>query len=189
MYQNICVFCGSNYGYDDNYHQIADQLGQYIAKHHQTLIYGGGKEGLMGTVSHSAFKDGADVIGIVPNILANEGLVGSMTQTIQVDTMSERKLKMMQMADAFVVLPGGFGTFEELFQTLSWSQLGIHQKPVGILNIDHFYDPLIKLIYVAITEGFIPMSNLKLFVQDSEVNGLFDKLNHFQPTPNNKPIG
>ena len=144
---SICVFCGSSLGNDPIYKQIAQATGQAIAEQGLTLTYGGGRSGLMGVVADSAIKAGGQVIGVIPNALVDRELAHTgLTALHVVNDMHERKTKMAELADAFIALPGGAGTLEEIFEQWTWSQLGIHQKPCAFLNIDGFYDGVIQTI-------------------------------------------
>ncbi|MEC8567123.1 MAG: TIGR00730 family Rossman fold protein [Pseudomonadota bacterium] len=152
---SICVFCGSSLGNDPIYKQIAQATGQAIAEQGLTLIYGGGRSGLMGVVADSAIKAGGQVIGVIPNALVDRELAHTgLTALHVVNDMHERKTKMAELADAFIALPGGAGTLEEIFEQWTWSQLGIHQKPCAFLNIDGFYDGVIQTIQDSVNRGF-----------------------------------
>lgn len=152
---SICVFCGSSLGNDPIYKQIAQATGQAIAEQGLTLIYGGGRSGLMGVVADSAIQAGGQVIGVIPNALVDRELAHTgLTALHVVNDMHERKTKMAELADAFIALPGGAGTLEEIFEQWTWSQLGIHQKPCAFLNIDGFYDGLIQTIHDSVNRGF-----------------------------------
>ncbi|MDT7015087.1 LOG family protein [Levilactobacillus namurensis] len=132
-------------------------LGQYLAAHHHPVVYGGGKEGLMGTIAESTMAAGGEVIGIIPTFLQEMGLAKmDVTRLIQTSTMDERKDEMLRQADAFIVLPGGFGTFEEFTTMLSWSQLNVHQKPIALFNINHYFDDLVAMMQKSCDEGFAP---------------------------------
>lgn len=152
----MCVFCGSAIGARASYGEAAHQIGQDLAHHGLTLIYGGGSTGLMGLVADSALRHGGDVIGIMPQALKDREIDHrGLTQMIIVNSMHERKAKMAELADAFVALAGGFGTYEELFEIITWAQLGIHSKPIVLLNTDGYYDALLQMIRHSVDEGFI----------------------------------
>ncbi|GAB7168526.1 TIGR00730 family Rossman fold protein [Lactiplantibacillus plantarum] len=154
---NICVFCGSNSGLDPAFSDKTVALGQYLAANDYQLVYGGGDHGLMGKVAKATMDAGGRVIGIIPHFLvARELAFKDVTTFIETRTMTERKEKMLHLADAFIVLPGGFGTFEEFLQMLSWSQMDIHQKPIALYNIDGFYDDLVAMLQKTADLGFAP---------------------------------
>lgn len=154
--KSIVVFCGSKEGYNEAYRESAYELGKILALRHIRVIYGGARVGLMGAVADGALENGGTVIGVIPYFLktkevAHEGL----TELITVDSMHERKLKMYDMADGAITLPGGWGTMDETFEMLSWSLLGLHSKPVGLLNVGGFYDALKALSDLMVQEGFL----------------------------------
>lgn len=185
--RSICVFCGSNTGYDEKYKKTTIELADYLAVHHYRLVYGGGRLGLMGVLGNEMLNKGGDVLGVIPKVLVNEKLTRiSNDKIITTADISERKQYMLDASDAFIALPGGFGTFEEFLTMLSWSQINLHQKPLALLNIDGFYDPLIQLLKQACDAGFAPKENLNLFVSSNHVPELFDQLAKFQHTQPNK---
>lgn len=169
--KNICVFCGSSSGAQQVYTEKAKELGLLIAKQQRQLIYGGGNVGLMGVIADEVMNSGGQVTGVIPHFLfewevGHEGL----TVLIKVDSMHERKLKMSELADGFIAMPGGFGTLEELGETLTWVQLSIIQKPVGILNVNGFYDHLVAQLDHMVKEKFLKPENRALvLVSDSPV--------------------
>ncbi|XVE72017.1 hypothetical protein DITRI_Ditri11bG0004900 [Diplodiscus trichospermus] len=145
--EKIYVFCRANYGKDESYVKETDRLGEVLGKRGINLIYGGGSLGLMGCVSTAAAMHGRRVLGIVPSTFIEKNLIGKTCEKeLKVATMHERLLKMMEFGDAFIALLGGFGTLEELFQIVSWAQLNIHQKPVGVLNVNGFFDGLLSFL-------------------------------------------
>lgn len=156
MIKNICVFCGSNPGTNPAYSQHARALGQHMAQRGIGLVYGGSRLGLMGDVAHAALDAGGEVIGVIPgNLLAREIAMTSLTQLRVVKDMAERKAMMMDLADAFIALPGGFGTLDELFEVVTLLQIGLHAKPVGLLNTAAYYDHLLAFTQRAVTDGFV----------------------------------
>ncbi|WP_024747615.1 TIGR00730 family Rossman fold protein [Levilactobacillus namurensis] len=172
--KNVCVFCGSNHGLDPAFKQQTVALGQYLAAHHHPVVYGGGKEGLMGTIAESTMAAGGEVIGIIPTFLQEMGLAKmDVTRLIQTSTMDERKDEMLRQADAFIVLPGGFGTFEEFTTMLSWSQLNVHQKPIALFNINHYFDDLVAMMQKSCDEGFAPQANMDLFLAADNIPAMF----------------
>lgn len=176
-FSNICVFCGSSAGVDDLYARQAAALGAEIARRGYGLVYGGGNLGLMGAVSRAAFAGGANVFGIIPGPLAAKEIAGETIGRIEVvETMHQRKARMAELSDAFVTLPGGIGTLEELFETISWIQLGIHNKPMGLLNVNGFFDHLLQMLQFQIDQGFIPDRYRSLLVVSTEPAELIDGL-------------
>lgn len=179
--KRICVFCGSSSGNQEIYAAKARELGQLMAAKGIGLVYGAGGIGLMGTVADSVLEENGEVIGIIPYALATKERAHISASMRVVNTMHERKAMMADLSDAFIALPGGFGTFEELLETITWGQLGIHQKPIGLLNVAGYYDPLLAMIDRGISEGFILPKYRGLLTADSEVEPLLEKLLHYQP--------
>jgi len=182
MIKRITVFCGSSLGNENVYALQANQLGKTLAKQNIELVYGGAKIGLMGAVADGALSEGGKVIGVLPKFLrskeiAHEGL----TELILVDSMHERKTKMNELCDGVVALPGGFGTLEEFFEMLTWGQLGLHQKPVAVLNINGFYDSLISLVQTMVDKGLLKEVNQKMFLVSDNINDLLNKMRSYVP--------
>ena len=180
--KNITVFCGSSDGNSNIYGEVAFALGAYLANQRIGLVYGGAKVGLMGKVAQGVLENGGKVIGVLPDFLrtkevAHEGL----TELILVETMHERKMKMHELSDGAIALAGGFGTFEELFELLTWGQLGLHNKPIGILNTNSFYDNLILMIRNMVQEGFLKEANEKMLLVETSFELLIDKMKNYQP--------
>ncbi|MES2702883.1 MAG: TIGR00730 family Rossman fold protein [Bacteroidota bacterium] len=182
--KSIVVFCGSAEGYDESYREAAMELGAMLAERKIRIVYGGAKVGLMGAVADGALENGGEVIGVIPSFLqttevAHEGL----TELITVATMHERKLKMYELSDGIIAMPGGWGTMEELFEMLTWSQLGLHRKPVGLLNINGFYDALKALCDNMVTEGFLNeyVSGTLLSARTGE--DLLVQMENYEPLP------
>lgn len=186
--KRICVYAGSNPGVHPLYTETARELGAEIARRGYELVYGGSTMGLMGSTADAVLEQGGTAIGVMPRgLFRGEMAHRSLTQFYETADMHERKAKMAELSDAFIALPGGYGTFEELFEALSWGQLGIHQKPVGILNIDGYYTPLVQLVEQAVSAGFMPATHRELLLVDSTPAGLLDKLAAYQrPTLANK---
>jgi len=154
--KNVCVFAGSGAGRIPEYAAAAAGLGRLLAERKLTLVYGGGSTGLMGAVADGALKAGGKVIGVIPTDLTGIELDHKgLTEMIVTGDMHSRKAKMHRLSDGFIALPGGIGTFDELFEALCWAQLGFHAKPCGLLNIKGYYDPLLKLVKNAVDEGFV----------------------------------
>ena len=181
--KSICVYCGSSDKIDPSYPKAAYELGNLIAAREIKLVYGAGSTGLMGAVADGCLENGGEVIGVIPKIfntpnLAHQGL----TELVIVDDMHQRKACLAELSDAFVALPGGFGTLEELFEILTWAQIGLHQKPVGLLNIRQYFKPLIAMIDQANAEGFIYHEHQALFTAADDPHVLVDALaNHDHP--------
>src|SRR5215470_7896177 len=173
----ICIFCGSQVGTNGLYRQAAIALGQLLVRHGYGLVYGGGHIGLMGVIADAVLASGGEVIGVIPeSMVARELAHTGLTQLQVVSGMHARKARMAELADAFIALPGGYGTFEELFEVITWAQLGIHAKPVGLLNTAGYYDPLARLIEHAIETGFIRPEHRDLIVVEERPAALLDRL-------------
>jgi uncharacterized protein (TIGR00730 family) len=178
----ICVFCGSSPGFDPVYREIASELGREIARRRLRLVYGGGNIGLMGTLADAVLEAGGEVVGVIPQALVDKEVAhGGLSELIIVGTMHERKARMADMADAFVAMPGGFGTFEEFCEVVTWTQLGVHAKPSGVLNVNGFYDPLLALFDRALADGFLRTEHRGLVLTDRTVNGILDKIAESRP--------
>jgi len=159
---NICVFCGSASGYNPVHAKAAENFGDALARNSHRLIYGGGNVGLMGILADAVLKNKGEVIGIIPGFLEQREVGHRGITSLEVVTsMHERKKRMADLSEAFVALPGGWGTLEELAEILTWKQLGLIHQPIGILNINHFFDPLIDQMQKMVDEGFLPPVNLK----------------------------
>lgn len=178
--KRICVFCGSSSGNREIYVAKARELGQSMAAKGIDLVYGAGGIGLMGAVADAVIEAKGEVLGVIPYALATKERAHPAANMRVVNTMHERKAMMAELSDAFVALPGGFGTFEELLETITWGQLGIHQKPIGLLNVAGYYDPLLEMIDRAVKEGFILPRYQNLMVADAEVEPLLEKLFRYQ---------
>lgn len=175
--RSICIFCGSSPGNRPEYLQLARATGRLIAERGLTLVYGGGKVGLMGAVADAALAAGGRVVGIIPQMLLDRE-VGhpGLSELHVVGTMSERKLMMLELSDAFLTLPGGIGTLDELFEAWTWTQLGLHDKPSGLLNYRGYYDALIQFFDLAVAEGFQRPRHRAALLVDTEAEGLLDQL-------------
>jgi uncharacterized protein (TIGR00730 family) len=179
--KSICVFCGSADAVHNDYRSAARQLGRVLAERGLRLIYGGGKTGLMGEVADGVLEAGGDVIGvIIPSMnttsLAHDGLT-SMEVPL---TMHARKARMHELADGYIALPGGFGTFDELFETVTWAQTGAHEKPVGLLNVKNYYAPLLAAIDHAVAEGFIFKEHRDALLLSSDPHQLLDAMAKYE---------
>lgn len=186
--KRVCVFAGSNVGLSPEYEQKAIQLGKLIASKDFELVYGGSKIGLMGRVADAVLAAGGKVTGVMPqNLFKGEMVHSGLTELHEVGNMHERKALMSELADSYIALPGGLGTFEELFEVISWSQLGIHKKPVGVLNVLSFYQPIAEMLKQAVESGFMQETNLGLVIFEEEPELLINKIiNYIPPKQVNK---
>ncbi|MEP5254747.1 MAG: TIGR00730 family Rossman fold protein [Winogradskyella arenosi] len=182
--KSIAVFCGSSDGNDPQIINEAFQLGQTIAQKGMALVYGAAKIGLMGKVAEGALNAKGDVIGIIPNFLKTKEIVHTgLSELIITDNMHDRKVIMYDKSDGFIIIPGGFGTMDEFFEITTWGQLGLHTKPIGILNSNGYYDALIAQSKMMVERGFLKQENLDAVVIDSTIEGLLEKMNNYQPLP------
>ncbi len=185
--QSLCVFCGASAGNRDAYREAATALGSLIAGRGMELIYGGGNVGLMGVVANACLDAGGRVTGVIPASLVGREVAGEpvehtgLTRLEIVDSMHVRKARMAQLADGFIALPGGFGTFEELFEILTWAQLGFHRKPIGLLDVAGYFEPLRMLCDRAVNEGFLPPDNRELLLIASHPTALLGIMGAYQP--------
>ena len=180
--QSICVFCGSNAGVTPVYAEAATALGETLARQDIRVVYGGGSVGLMGALASAAMRAGGEVIGVIPAALDRREIADrSITELHVVQTMHERKALMAELSDAFIALPGGYGTFEELFEVVTWAQLGIHQKPIGLLNVAGYYDPLLAFLAHAVETGFLRPQHLDLLVHADAIDALLDRMRTHAP--------
>lgn len=182
--KSVCVFCGSNVGRDPAYLDAAVAAGETLARAGLTLVYGGGKVGLMGAVAEAALTAGGRVIGVMPRALFERELAHpGLSEFRVVESMHERKQTMESLADGFIALPGGAGTFEEFFEQWTWAQLGIHAKPCGLLNVKDFFQPLLALIEKIVAEGFLTQSYLDMLVVEPSVEPLLARFRTYSPPP------
>lgn len=188
--RSIVVYCGSNFGTNSVYAEAAFALGQELAKRNIKVIYGGGGMGLMGKVADGSLQSGGSVIGIIPNFLAKlENAQKTLTELHFVETMHERKSKMVALSDGVIALPGGYGTMDELFEILTWAQLKIFSGPVGVLNINGYYDLLLLQLDKMTEEGFLHPENRKLLLVSDNAEDLLAKMEEFViQNPGNKPL-
>jgi uncharacterized protein (TIGR00730 family) len=179
--KRICVFCGSNSGLNPVFLETAEKVGLFLAENNIELVYGGGRVGLMGKIADTVMANSGKVIGIIPRSLAEKEVAHSgLTELHIVNSMHERKALMAELSDGFIALPGGFGTFEELCEIITWAQLGIHKKPCGFLNINGFYNSLIELFDTATRENFIRTEHRGLVLIEKEIENLFDKMKAYE---------
>ena len=177
----ICIFCGSSDGNDLAISDAAVHLGEVFAAKNITLVYGAAKIGVMGTIAKTILDRKGAVIGIIPEFLKKKEVVHlGLTQLITTENMHERKLQMQEISDGFIALPGGFGTLEELFEIITWLQLGLHLKPIGLLNVNGFYNDLIKMIETMVRKGFVSMENYNLLLVDTKIENLLQKMEAFE---------
>lgn len=187
--KSICVFCGSRLGSKPIYRETAKAVGQLIAQQQLRLVYGGGNIGLMGVVADAVLEYGGEVVGVIPGHL-QEKEVGhaGLTELHVVSTMHERKALMANLSDAFVALPGGFGTFEEFCEILTWAQLDLHRKPCGLLNVDGFYDPLLALFDRAVDEGFLRPEYRSMVLTATDADELLMRMRGYKVDPHFPPL-
>ncbi|HEX9651143.1 MAG TPA: TIGR00730 family Rossman fold protein [Cyclobacteriaceae bacterium] len=187
--KKICVFCGSNSGFSEVYRKSTIELAELIVERQLEIVYGGGNVGLMGILADHVLQGGGLITGVIPHFLAAKEVGHDrLTKMIFVDSMHERKQKMSELADGFIALPGGFGTLEELAEILTWAQLGLIQKPVGLLNVDKFYSPLILQLDMMVEKGFLKTENRQLLLADATPSGLLLKMDNFIPVKTTKWI-
>ena len=190
--KRLCVFCGSSAGHNPRYRAEAEKLGRLLAARGIELVYGAGNIGLMGAVADACLDAGGTVIGIIPEALMGKEVAGrpvdhrTLTRIEVVDSMHTRKARMAELADGFIALPGGFGTFEEFCEILTWGQLGFHVKPMGLLNVNGFYDPLLAMFDKAVDEGFLRPQNRAMALSDDDIERLIAAMAAYRPEPVSK---
>jgi uncharacterized protein (TIGR00730 family) len=179
--KRIVVFCGSSSGTDTVFEARAYETGSLLARLGIGIVYGGARVGLMGALADGALAQGGEVIGVLPRFLSGKEIGhGGLTDLIVVDTMHERKTKMHELSDGVITLPGGFGTMEELFEMLTWGQLGLHRKPVGILNVAGFYNELIDLLQTMVDKGFLKVENQQMLLFADTIEELLEKMRGYE---------
>jgi uncharacterized protein (TIGR00730 family) len=175
--KRICIFCGSSTGTQPAYREAAEAMGALLAQRRIGLVYGGGHVGLMGVIADAVLAGGGEAIGVIPQALADREIAhAGLTELHVVDSMHSRKALMADLSDAFIAMPGGVGTFEEFFEAVTWTQLGVHRKPCGLLNAGAFYTPLVAFIDQAVTEGFIRPTHRATIIVDDDPARLLDTL-------------
>ena len=180
--KRICVFCGSHFGAEAAYRAAARELGQRMAERGLGLVYGGGAVGLMGVVADAVLAAGGEAVGVIPRSLRDREVAHHGLTDLQVtDSMHERKRLMYAQAEAVLALPGGIGTFDELFEAMTWNQLGIHSKPAGVLNVGGYFDPLVAMLERAQGQGFISRGYKDFVLVESSVDAILDALAAYQP--------
>jgi len=188
----LCVFCGSNTGHDPKYAEAAKQMAAELLRNGIDLVYGGGHVGLMGVIADSVLEGGGKVLGVMPTSLIDKEVGhNGLTEMIAVESMHERKEIMSERSDGFIAMPGGAGTFEEIFEQWTWAQLGFHAKPCTFLNIDGYYDPLIEMVQKSAREGFIKQEHIDMLIFETDPASLIDRIKTYE-APNvikwiNKP--
>ncbi|XWS17621.1 hypothetical protein CRYUN_Cryun33cG0082900 [Craigia yunnanensis] len=182
-FKRVCVFCGSNSGHRKVFSDAALDLGNELVKRKIDLVYGGGNVGLMGLISQTVYEGGCHVLGIIPKALMPLEISGETVGEVRtVSDMHERKAAMEQEADAFIALPGGYGTMEELLEMITWSQLGIHKKTIGLLNVDGYYNNLLALFDNGVEEGFIKPGARHIIISTSTAKELLEKMEQYTPS-------
>ncbi len=182
--KNICVYCGSSFGRVDDYGQAANALAQALVRKNIGLVYGGASIGIMGKVADEVLALGGEVLGVIPKALAHKEVAHHhLTQLRVTESMHERKMLMAELSDGFIALPGGIGTFEELFEIWTWAQLGFHHKPIGLLNISGYYDHLIQFLDHVLAEQFVKQETRDLLMVESDPDVLLDRFINYQAPP------
>lgn len=184
MVQSLCVYCGSNFNQDPQLKAAVESLADVMVKQHIRLVYGGGSVGVMGLIADAVLLRGGKVTGVIPQFLMDKE-VGhhGITEMVVTENMHQRKQKMADLADAFLILPGGFGTLEEFFEVLTWLQLGLHQKPIGVLNVGNYYDFLFKQMDVMVEQRFLKPINRDLVINEAQPQKMIDLMNAFEAQP------
>ncbi|WP_375238178.1 TIGR00730 family Rossman fold protein [Aurantibacter sp.] len=182
--KNIAVFCGSGIGTDQSVIDSTYNLGKTLATKAITLVYGGAKIGLMGKVAQGCLDNNGNVIGIIPEFLQTREIVSNdLTELVTTKNMHDRKVVMYQKSDAFIIIPGGFGTMDEFFEISTWGQLGLHSKPIGVLNTDGFYNDLLRQIKKMVDKGFLAQANLDAVLVSDSIDDLLTQMTNFKPLP------
>ncbi|WP_293307474.1 TIGR00730 family Rossman fold protein [Pedobacter sp. UBA5917] len=181
---SVCVYCGSNFNGDVQLRKAIKQLAETLVKQQIRMVYGGGSVGVMGILANDVLEMGGSVTGIIPQFLMDKE-VGhkGVTEMIVTENMHQRKQKMADLSDGFVILPGGFGTLEEFFEVLTWLQLGLHNKPIGVLNVDGFYDPLFAQMDIMVQRKFLKSANRDLVFNEADAEILINKMDDFSAVP------
>ena len=187
--KRLCVYCGSSRGALDSYQTSAIALGKILLKNKVELVYGGASVGIMGVVADTVLEGGGSVTGIIPQSLVDKEVAHpSLSNLIVVNSMHERKAQMAELADGFIALPGGFGTLEELFEVLTWAQLGFHQKPCGILNVSGYFDGLVQFLDHSVNQGFVKGFHRDMLMVSERPEDLIEKLHSYKPVNTEKWI-
>lgn len=179
--QSLAIFCGSSQGNNPRFTLIAQELGKYLALNQIKMIYGGAHVGLMGKVADSCLHNNGHVVGVIPRFLSQKEIVHEgLTEIIETKSMHERKALMEELADGFIAIPGGFGTLDELFEILTWAQLGLHTKPIGILNVDNFYTPLISMLETMENNQLLKPIHKNMLLVSESMEELLTKIKAYQ---------
>ena len=179
--KSICIFCGSATGNNKDFIKIAEETGKFFAENKIRLIYGGGDVGLMGAVSNSVMKNGGETTGVIPQFMMNKEIANfNITELIEVRSMHERKAKMADLSDGFIILPGGIGTMDEFFEIWTWKQLKLHSKPIGIFNFKGYYDPMLSFVKDMIANGFLAQEKFDEIQVSDSIPELIKKMNLLQ---------
>jgi uncharacterized protein (TIGR00730 family) len=187
--RSIAVFCGASEGYDELYREAAYQLGAMLAERNIRVVTGGGKVGLMGAVAEGVLNNNGEIIGVIPKFLQTEEVAHTgMTELILTETMHERKIKMHELSDGVIILPGGWGTMDEMFEMLTWGQLGLHQKPVALLNVNGFYDSLQALVNMMVQEGFLNECTRDILLTSMDPEELLQQMASYTPPETDRLI-
>ncbi len=187
--KKIAVFCGSSLGFNEIYKTDAIALGRYFAKNNIDLVYGGGKIGMMGVLADAIMENNGKVIGVIPGLLRHKEVVHTkISEIIVTKTMSKRKVKISKLVDGYIALPGGFGTLDEIFEAITLGQLGIEQKPIGILNTNGFYNYLIKQLDVMVAEGYLKQSNKNMLIISNSIATLIEQMFQYKAPKISKVI-
>lgn len=177
---SIAVFCGSSRGYDPLYAKQAKELGQLLARREILLVFGGSKVGLMEELSDAVLHEGGKVIGVMPRLLFDKGIGHpGLTEMIVVETMHERKMRMSELCDGIIAMPGGFGTLDECFEMVTWGQLGIHQKPVALLNVNGYYDPMVQMLNHMTTQGFLKEVHRDMLIVSDRPESILERMANY----------
>ncbi|NNJ66070.1 MAG: TIGR00730 family Rossman fold protein [Xanthomonadales bacterium] len=188
--KRICVYCGSSPGRLPAYREAADRLGRVLAERRSGLVYGGASVGVMGAVADAVLDEGGETIGVIPRSLATKEVAHhGLDELIVVDSMHQRKAKMAELSDGFVALPGGWGTIEEIFEMLTWAQLGFHEKPCGLLNVAAYFDPLFTFLERAIEQRFVKEDHRPMMMMDSNPAALLDRFSDYRAPRVRKWLG
>jgi hypothetical protein len=185
--KSITVFCGSSSGKDKQFLAQASLLGSTLAKQNIRLVYGGAAIGLMGAVANGALNESGEVIGVIPKFLKTKEIAHrNLTELITVESMHERKTMMNDLCDGVISLPGGLGTLEEFFEMMTWAQLGLHQKPIGLLNVDGYYDPLVLMLKTMVDKEFMKKVDYEMLCISNNADDLINKMKHYDAPPKAK---
>lgn len=180
--KSICVFCGSNSGKGTKHLQTAQRLGKLIAEKNLTLIYGGGNIGIMGELANTVLQYNGDVTGVIPeNLVQREAALKEVTNLIVVNSMHDRKAKMMELSDGFIAMSGGIGTLEEFFEVWTWAQLGIHSKPIGLLNTDNYFGGMIEFLTNSVSQEFLKREIFEMIIIDDNAESMIERMNNYIP--------